>query len=204
MTMRRVLLPALLTVLVSGPAAFGATGRAGSSDLYFGIGALEEQEADMFGDFSLEAEQGSTVSLRWRLHFTDLFALETDLTHESGRTRLKESGSSLDSSDADTTFFLINGVFNLTRTPISPFVSVGFGSFDHEASGILFPDGSGSFILVDVEEDGGVLNVAAGLDGRLENRLIWLFEVRLLNYDFDDFSDDWNRLFYSGHIGFSF
>ncbi len=181
-----------------------ATRRAGRSDLFFGVGALDDDEAEIFGGFSLEAEQGNTVSIRWRLHFSDQFALETDLTYESGRVNMLDHGSEVDSADADTTFFLINGVFNLTRTPVSPFVSLGFGSYDHEASGILLPDGSGSFFIADIKEDGGVLDAAVGVDGRTDGALIWLFEVRYLDYDFDDFSEDWGRILYTGHIGLSF
>ncbi len=197
-----LLLP--LLAALSSLDASAATRRAGRSDLFFGVGALDDDEAEIFSGFSLEAEQGNTVSLRWRLHFHDQFALETDLTYESGRVNMLDLGSEVDSADTDTTFFMINGVINLTRTPVSPFVSLGFGSYDHEASSILFPDGTGSFVLVDVQEDGGVLNAAVGVDGRTDGALVWLFEVRYLDYDFDDFSEDWGRILYTGHIGISF
>ena len=194
----------LLAAALGSPEAEAARRRAGSNDLLFGVGALDDDEAQIDPGFELQAEQGSTVSLRWRLHFTDFIALETDLTHETGRVNFIEFGDELDSTDADTTFFMINGVFNLTRTAVSPYLSVGFGSYDHEAEGLLFATGPGSYAVVDIYEDGGLYTFAAGVDGRTDGALIWLFEARLLDYSFGGFDEDWNRLLYTGYIGISF
>ena len=198
-----IVLVAVVLALAAPPAQAG-TRRAGGNDLFFGLGFMAGDEARIDGGFSLESEESNGVALRWRLHFTDFFALETDFAHQSGRVRIIEDGNEVDSREADTTFFLLSGVFNLTRTPVSPFISAGFGSFDHESDEIVVPVGSGQFVVESIREEGGVLTAAVGLDGRTEGMLTWLFEVRLLDYDFDGFDEDWNRLIYSGYIGLAF
>ncbi|HXI04526.1 MAG TPA: hypothetical protein VNI57_15235 [Candidatus Saccharimonadales bacterium] len=198
------LLTAGLIAAAWAPAMEAAPRRAGHSDLFFGLGAVDSDEAQIFGGVSLQQEQGNTIAIRWRLHFNDLFALETDLTHENGRVNLRDHGDTIDSADADTNYFLVNGVFDFVRGPISPFVSFGFGSFDHKANGILLPTGGSSFSVTDITEHGGVLDFAAGVDGRQSNSLAWLFEARYLSYGFSDFKDDWGRISYSGYIGISF
>jgi hypothetical protein len=195
---------ALAALAAGATGVEAASGRAGSNDLMFGVGSLSDDEAQIDPGFVLEQEQGNTFALKWRLHFTDFIALETDLTYESGRANFIEDGVELDSADTDTTFFMIGAVFNLTRTMVSPYVSAGFGSYGHNSSGLLFPSGQGGFVVVDIEEDGGLFTAAAGVDGRTAGPLIWLFEARYLDYSFDNFDDDWGRLLYTGYIGLSF
>lgn len=193
----------LAALVLAALPADAAPRRAGANDIYFGIGAVSDDEARIDDGFSLEHEQGDSVSLRWRLHFTDIVSLETDITHESGRVNFMELGQELDSTGADTSFFMINGVFNLTRTAISPYISVGFGSYDHEANGLLVASG-GSFISADIREEGGLLTAALGVDGRTGRYLVWIFEVRYLDYDFGGFDEDWAREIYAGLVGISF
>ncbi len=187
---------AIVTLVAAGflftAAAHADTRRAGKSDLLLGLGAITSQEATIVGSLTLDAGDGSTFNFQYRYHFNENVGLEVDLIGESERTHLKLGGFTLDSVDSETDFFLVNALFNLSETPISPFVAVGVGRYDHQANAAL------------IQEGGPVFDAAVGLDGRTGGHLIWAFEARYLNYEFADFQDDWNRLVFSGQMGFHF
>lgn len=202
MQLRMILVVATLCLALIPADSLADTQRRGRSDLLFGLGSITSQEAELDGPVSLDLDDGSAVSLRWRLHFTDRFALETDLTAEDSRARLLVDGYEIDDADADTSFFTVNAVFNLTENPISPYLSAGIGTFDHDAVSV---EQVGNTVFVDeVSETGGLFNAAVGVDGRTRGHLIWLVEVRWLSYEFEDFDEKWSRINFTGFIGFHF
>jgi hypothetical protein len=183
---------ALAATIFLAPRALADTRREGKADLLFGAGSLSSQEASIDGFSSVDAGDGSTFDLRFRFHFTSNLAIEVAGTAESERTHLKSGGIVTDSLDTDTSFFAVNALFDLIEGPISPFVSLGVGNYDHRANGL------------GISEHGSLFDAAAGIDGRTRGRLIWSFEARLLHYEFADFNDNWNRIEYTGQLGFHF
>lgn len=185
-------------VLLASP-AFADTNRAGKVDLLFGFGSLASDEASIDSFSTLEAGDGTTFEGRMRIHFNRNIGLETGYMWENENTELKVGGVTTDRTDSDTGFFFINALFDLTDGPISPYFAVGFGGYHHHAD---FVDQFG--FIVDIHEDGPLFNAAAGIDGRTEGHLVWAFEVKYLQYEFDGFNDEWSRIQFSGHLGLHF
>jgi opacity protein-like surface antigen len=166
--------------------------RAGRGDLLFGLGSLASQEADIGGGTTLDAGDGVTVDLRFRFHFSENLGLEIGGTGETERTRLRVGGVVTDSLDTEIGFLFANIHFDLVAAPVTPYVSMGVGRFSHDADAI------------GVHESGPLFNAAVGVDGRNPGKLVWALEARLLHYEFDDFEDNWNRIQFSGQVGFHF
>lgn len=195
-----VIVATVVTMLALATPA-NAQNRANKLDILFGLGSLASQEADIDQFSSLHAGDGTTFSVRLRYNFSPNIALEGDFTGESETTDLKDGGFTVDSVDTDTNFFFVNALFHFLESPISPYVSVGVGSFDHKGR-VLVQDQFGNLFSQRITESGGAFDAAGGIDGRARNHLVWAFEARLLHYDFNDFADNWNRWQFSGHIGF--
>lgn len=194
----------LLALIGSSGWAGAATLRAGQNDLIFGLGAVASQTADIDSFDSVDAGDGTTLGVRWRHHFTEYVGIEIDFTAEWEETALVSGGFRFDEVDSETNFFFVNILLNLTRTPVSPYVAAGLGRFDHQTDDIVIPLGGGFFDVITIEEDGSAFDLAVGVDGRSEGALVWALEARLLNYEFDGFREEWERLQFSGHLGFRF
>jgi len=181
----------LLALMMAAAPALADTERAGKLDLLFGIGSLSSQTATIDGLASLEAGDGVAFDFRFRFHINPQFAIEVGGAWESENTDLVIRGYPPDSFDSDTSFYFVNGLFNMLQTPVSPYVSLGGGWYEHDAEGY-------------VQEEGGLLNAAVGIDGRTSGHMIWAFEVKWLHYEFGGFDEDWDRYQFSGFVGFHF
>lgn len=204
MTMRwMVALAACGAALAAGPPA-AAADRKGSHELLMGLGSVSGQTATIYGPFDLEADEGISWGFRYRYNFTDFVAIEADMTWMEDESTYVESGFDVDTVDSETSWFLVNVVFHMTTTKVAPYLSAGAGFFEYEANLLTVSDGYGNLFVVDIEEDGPILDLAVGVDARTEGRLVWGFEARMLDYDFEDFQEDWSRLEFRGQLGWRF
>ena len=184
---------AVMILLGAGSAEAGAS-RRGRTDILIGLGSLASQEVTDYGSITLDADDGTALSFMFRHHFSSNVAFEIDLITESDTMRHKYQGTTYETVDADTFWWYANLLIHVMETPVAPYVVAGVGHFSHEAD---YPGG-------DIDESGGALQVGVGVDGHFSRNLVWDFDVRMLSYEFEEFQEDWNRLLFSGRLGFRF